>query len=151
MIDNNQPDAEVWLIARRDLIAPNDITYAFCNASKETSLTRLAQMLCTRYWVERALQNAKSEAGLDEYEVRGWRGWHHHMTLTLLAMLFLLELQMSLKDKAPMMTVQDAREILQEILPKREITEKDLIEIIRRKHQQRFNARQAHLKNANSS
>jgi SRSO17 transposase len=151
VIDNNQPDAEVWLIARRELGDPNDITYAFCNASKEISRTRLAKMLCTRYWVERALQNAKSEAGLDEYEVRGWRGWHHHMTLTLLAMLFLLELQMSLKDKAPMMTIQDAREILQEILPKREITEKDLIEIIRRKHQQRFDARQAHLKNANSS
>ena len=151
VIDNNQPDAEVWLIARRDLLDPNDITYAFCNASKETSLARLAQMLCTRYWVERALQNAKSEAGIDEYEVRGWRGWHHHMTLTLLAMLFLLELQMSLKDKAPMITVQDAREILQEMLPKREITEKDLIEMIRRKHQQRLEARQAHLKNANSS
>lgn len=148
MIDNNQPDAEVWLIARRDLIDPNDITYAFYNASKEISLTRLAQMLCTRYWVERALQNAKSEAGLDEYEVCGW---HHHMTLTLHAMLFLLELQMSLKAKVPMITVQNAREILQEILPKREITEKDLIEIIRRKHQQRFDARQAHLKNANSS
>jgi len=40
-----------------------------------------------------------------------------------------------------MMTVQDACEILQEILPKREITEKDLGEIIRRKHQQSFDAR----------
>lgn len=151
VIDNNQPDTEVWLVARRDLVDPHDITYAFCNASKEIALTRLAKMLCTRYWVERALQNAKSEAGLDEYEVRGWRGWHHHMTLTLLAMLFLIELQMSLKDKAPMVTLQDAREILQEILPKREITEKDLIEIIRRKHQQRFAARQSHLKKSNSS
>lgn len=151
VIDNNQPDADLWLIARRDLLDPNDISYAFCNASKDASLMRLAQMLCTRYWVERALQNAKSEAGLDEYELRGWRGWHHHMTLTLLTMLFLLELQMSLKDKAPMITVQDAREILQEILPKRKITEKDLIAIIRRKHQQRFDARQAHVNRANSS
>jgi len=44
----------------------------------------------SRYWIERAIQDAKGEAGLDEYQVRGW---HHHMTMVLLAMLFLIELQ----------------------------------------------------------
>jgi hypothetical protein len=29
------------------------------------------------------------EIGLDHYEVRGWLGWHHHMTLSLLALWFL--------------------------------------------------------------
>jgi len=41
----------------------------------------------SRYWMERAIQDAKCEAGLDEYELRSWRGWHHHMTMTILAML----------------------------------------------------------------
>ena len=42
-----------------------------------------------RYWVERALQDAKSQAGLDEYQVRQWNGWHHHVTLVMLAHSFL--------------------------------------------------------------
>ena len=36
-----------------------------------------------------------------DYEVRGWLGWHHHMTMVMLAMLFLLTLQLKWKDKAP--------------------------------------------------
>ncbi len=51
-----------------------------------------------------------------DYEVRGWLGWHHHMTMVLLAMLFLLILQLKWKDKAPMLTIQDVREILEVIL-----------------------------------
>ena len=39
--------------------------------------------------VEECFQQAKSEVGLDHYEVRTWRGWHHHITLSLLASFFL--------------------------------------------------------------
>ena len=42
-----------------------------------------------RYWVEASFEEGKGEVGLDEYEVRGWVGWHHHMTLSLLALWFL--------------------------------------------------------------
>lgn len=62
--------------------------------------------------------------------MRGWVGWHHHMTMVLLAMLFLLILQRELKDKAPMLTIQDVREILEEIVPKRKVTTEELIERI---------------------
>ena len=59
---------------------------------------------CSRYWMERALEDAKGEMGMADYEVRGWLGWHHHMTMVMLAMLFLLTLQLKWKDKAPMHT-----------------------------------------------
>jgi len=62
------------------------------------------------------LEDAKGEVGMADYEVRGWLGWHHHMTMVLLAMLFLLILQLKWKDKAPMLTIQDVREILEVIL-----------------------------------
>lgn len=42
-----------------------------------------------RYWVEGGFKEGKSEVGLGHYEVRGWVGWHHHMTLSLLALWFL--------------------------------------------------------------
>ena len=91
--------------------------YQYSNAPSETPLERLAEMSHSRYWMERAIQDAKGEAGLGEYELRSWRGWHHHITMTILAMLFLLKLQLDWKPKAPELTLQDVREILEVILP----------------------------------
>ncbi len=44
----------------------------------------------TRWTIEQDFQAAKGECGLDEYETRGWVGWHHHTALSMLAMLFLV-------------------------------------------------------------
>jgi len=41
----------------------------------------------------------KNETGLDEYEVRSWQGWHHHITMALLAGIFLLSLQQEWGEK----------------------------------------------------
>jgi hypothetical protein len=83
---------------------------------------------------------------MDPYQVRGWRGWHHHMTMTLLAMLFLLQLTQQFREKAPMITLQDAREILEEFLPRNTYSPKQFIERLRQKHQARFSARRSHEK-----
>ncbi len=68
------------------------------------------------------------------------------MTMVLLAMLFLLTLQMKWKGKAPMLTIQDVREILGVILPRRGITKKNILEIVKRKHKARESARKSHHK-----
>jgi len=81
-----------------------------------------------------------------DYEVRGWTGWPHHLTMVLLAMLFPLILQLKWKDKAPMLTIQDVREILEVILPRRRITNQDILEIIKEKHKARESARRSHHK-----
>ena len=86
--------------------------------SDDTSLRRLAQMQCGRYWGERAFKDTKREAGIDQYQVGGWTGWHHHTILTLWAMFFLLQLTIQLRPKVPMLTLQDTREILQAFLPR---------------------------------
>jgi len=140
---DNLPFQEVWLVIRRDL-ETSHLHFSFSNASPDTSLERLARMQSRRYWVERALENAKGEASLDQYEVRGWRGWHHHMTMTLLAMLFLLELTLRMKEKAPLLTIQDAREILEEFLPRKTYEPKDFIELLKQKHKARRSARKSH-------
>ena len=97
----------------------------------------------SRYWMERAIQDAKGEAGLDEYELRSWQGWHHHMTMTILSMLILLELQLDWKSKAPELTLQDVREILEVILPKREITPEEILKLIEQKHKAKLSARRS--------
>jgi SRSO17 transposase len=64
--------------------------YALSNAGPEVSLSELVRVRFTRHRVEEAFEAGKGEAGLDHYEVRSWVGWHHHMTLSLLALWFLI-------------------------------------------------------------
>lgn len=59
----------------------------------------LARVASARWTIETGFEQAKGEAGLDEYEVRGWAGWHHHVTLALLAGLFLLRLRRQWGEK----------------------------------------------------
>ena len=125
------------------------LKYQFCNAPEDTPFERLAEMSHSRYWMERAIQDAKGEAAMDEYQVRGWRGWHHHMTMTILAMLFLLELQLDWQPKAPMLTLRDVREILEVILPQRTITSKQILQLIEQKHKARRSARLSHQRRQN--
>ena len=143
---DNLPFQEVWLVLRRSVGENGTIRFAFSNAPQKTPLTRLAMMQCRRYWVERALEDAKGEAGLDPYQVRGWTGWHHHMTMTLLAMLFLLQLTIQFRDRAPLLTLQDAREILEKFLPRKSYSPKEFVELLKQKHQARLSARRSHAK-----
>lgn len=143
---DNLPFQEVWLVLRRPVGENGTIRFSFSNAPNDTSLMRLATMQCRRYWVERALEDAKGEAGLDQYQVRGWTGWHHHMTMTLLAMLFLLQLTIQLRDTAPLLTLHDAREILEQFLPRKSYSSNEFIEVLSQKHHARLSARRSHAK-----
>ncbi|MCD6206589.1 MAG: hypothetical protein J7J06_01195 [Methanosarcinales archaeon] len=101
-------------------------------------------MSCSRYWIERAFEDGKGIVGLVDYQIRGWTGWHHHMAISLLAMLVLLMLVMDLGKNAELPTVQDMKEILEVMLPKKVITERKILEIIEEKHRARYSARMSH-------
>ena len=69
-----ETQARCWqLIATREIGAPDTTKYSFTNAVEKTSSQRLAYMQRQRYWVERAFQEAKNEAGMDEYQARSWQ------------------------------------------------------------------------------
>ena len=138
-------DKAVWLLIRKE-IDNSDVKFSFSNAPQETPIEVLAQRQSRRYWVERALEDAKGLAGLDEYQVIGWRGWHHHMSMILLAMLFLLHLKHHLSQKAPMLTLNDAKEILEQVMPKKKLSLDDTVRIIQKKHLNRFRSRNCRLK-----
>jgi SRSO17 transposase len=63
--------------------------YLLSNALSETPLPEYARVFKAQHRVEECLQRAKGEAGLADYEVRTWRGWHHHQALALTATWFL--------------------------------------------------------------
>ena len=82
---------EDWLVIRRE--AENRYSYALSNAPADASLADLAWLKCQRYFVERANQDAKSEAGWDELEARKYRGWEHHLALVILATWFVAQVK----------------------------------------------------------
>jgi SRSO17 transposase len=63
--------------------------YHLSNAAPETPLAEFARVAKAMHRIEECLKRSKSEAGLGEYQVRNWRGWHHHMALSLVATWFL--------------------------------------------------------------
>lgn len=64
--------------------------YYLSNASADVELAEFARVAKAEHRIEECIQRAKSEAGLADYEVRNWKGWHHHQTLSLLATWFLV-------------------------------------------------------------
>ena len=141
-VEDGLPGDELWLIIQKDN-GESSMKFLFSNAPKGTSVERFSQMSCSRYFIERAFEDAKGIAGLADYQVRSWRGWHHHITMSLLAMLTILMLTIDLGKKTQLLTVQDVKEILEEILPKREITETYILNLIKGKHKARDSARKS--------
>jgi SRSO17 transposase len=81
---------EEWLVVMRTVEVKPQVHYALSNAGPEVSLAELVRVRFTRHRVEEVFEAGKGEAGLSHYEVRSWVGWHHHMTLSLLALWFLI-------------------------------------------------------------
>jgi SRSO17 transposase len=72
-------------------VGESRIDYALSNARAEIPLCEPVRAQRQRHRIEEFFEAGNGEAGLDHYEVRGWVGWHHHMTLSMLAMWFLCQ------------------------------------------------------------
>ena len=112
--------------------------YAISNAEDGQYTTEaLVRMQSQRYFVERSFQDAKQEAGMSQYQVRGWLAWHHHMVLVMMALHFVLSEKMLLKDTLPLLSAYDVREVLLNIYPKKATTQQEIMDQIHKRHQQR--------------
>ncbi|MFQ5343592.1 MAG: IS701 family transposase [Anaerolineae bacterium] len=78
-----------WLVMRRE--GKKRCTYSLSNAPTSATLKDLAWLKCQRYFVERTIQDAKSEVGWNELQARKYRGWEHHLALVILAVWFLAQ------------------------------------------------------------
>jgi hypothetical protein len=84
------PGPRERLLVRRSLGQEPELKYHRANAPAEVPLLKLAQVRATRWTIEEDIESGKGECGLDEYEARGWAGWHHHTALSVLALSFLV-------------------------------------------------------------
>lgn len=65
--------------------------YLLSNAPLDTPLAEFARVFKAQHRIEECLKRAKGEAGLADYQVRTWEGWHHHQALSLVAAWFLTQ------------------------------------------------------------
>jgi len=136
--NKKEATAHCWhLIVRREINARNEIKYSLSNAPADTTPLRLAKMQGQRFWVERSFQDGKSQAGLADYQVRGWKAWHHHVALVMMAMLFMLKERIELQDDYPLLSIADVECLLAHILPKRDIDIEEVTRQMQIRHRKR--------------
>ena len=119
--------APLWLLIEER--ADGKIQYAFSNLPARTSRIQAVRLWKSRWPVEQGYQQMKEELGLDHFEGRSWRGFHHHACLVMLAFGFLVLEQLRAKEqpavpgkkgsKAPRITLPAIRRALQRFLDPR--------------------------------
>ena len=142
------PDGTCWSIAE-----PDKLTYYLTFAPEDTPVSTLVSVAGTRWTIESCFEAAKSEVGLDQYEVRTWTAWHRHVTLAMLALAFLTVVRataiggdVNLQDDLLPLTVPEIRTLLASLVGLPTPGPADVIawSLWRRRHQQR--ARRSHWK-----
>jgi SRSO17 transposase len=96
------PGPELWVVIRRKVSGPEDVPewkFYLSNAPLETPLATFVRVSGMRWPIETCFAECKGELGMDHYELRFWRGWHHHMTLVFLAHHFLVRWQQRLNQR----------------------------------------------------
>ena len=74
-----------WVLIRRSLSDPSERAYYRVYGPATTPLAQVVQVTGSRWKIEEGYEQAKGQAGLDQYEVRTWRAWYRYVTLALLA------------------------------------------------------------------
>jgi len=113
------PGPDVWLVLRREPSTGELKTY-LSNAPAEVSTQTLVTLSGMRWPIETAFEDGKQLLGMGDDQVRTWVGWHHHMTLCILAHFLLVRLKVRLADKAPALTLPQAQLLLTGLLAKRD-------------------------------
>ena len=91
-----------------------------------------------RYWVERGIQDCKDNLGMTDYQVRTWRAWHHHITLTIMALHYMLEQKILNEEDIPLLSCPDIKFFLAKTLPQKANTPDEVWGLIQKRHDLRL-------------
>jgi len=136
--DGEEPSAHCWrLIVRGEIGSPQEIKYSLSKGPEDTPIERVVHQQGQPYWLEHALRNAKSEVGMAHYQLRLWNGWHDHMTMVMLAMLFMPEARREHKEEVPLLSCHDVVELLRGLLPKANTIYGQILDQLTKRHRRR--------------
>jgi SRSO17 transposase len=98
---DGKPDRCVWLIVRRPIGGEvSTYSYFISNAGRSTRLKTFVWLSGVRWAIEQCFEEAKTDLGMDHYEVRKYPGWRHHMITSMLAHFFLWHMRIRLGEKS---------------------------------------------------
>jgi SRSO17 transposase len=103
-----EPGPPLWLLIEWPREEAEPTQYYLCDLPKDLRLQRLVAIARGRWRIEQDYQQRKEELGLDHFEGRSWNGCHHHVTLVMLAHLFLRLEQTRRRSKRTLDTARDA-------------------------------------------
>jgi SRSO17 transposase len=90
-----------WLLARGSLADPAQIAYYACYGPRRSSTAGLAWTAGSRWHIEECIQQANGEAGPGHHQVRAWRAWYAHITLSVLALAWLAASKAQAEKRGP--------------------------------------------------
>ena len=90
---------EEWLLIEWPDNEPEPTKYWLSTLGENTSIERMVYEAKMRWRIERDYQDLKQDLGLGHYEGRGWRGFHHHASLSIAAYGFLSAQRLSHPDE----------------------------------------------------
>jgi SRSO17 transposase len=137
------------------------IRYSLTNAPSSTPLAILAYRKCQRYFVERSLQDAKSELGMADFQALKYRAWEHHLALTILASWFVAETRLDWAaqfppdsqllrdyetDVLPRLSLSNICELLRAALPLRQLSTQEAAALVIQHLDNRTRSRRSRLK-----
>ncbi len=138
------------------------IRYSLTNAPPSTDLPTLAYRKCQRYFIERSLQDAKSELGMADFQALKYRAWEHHLALTLTASWFIAETRLDWAidsppdpqlrqdyaiDVLPHLSMANMRDLLRAVLPLRQLSQQEAAALVVQHLDNRTRSRRSRLKN----
>jgi SRSO17 transposase len=91
---DQRPGPDVWVVFRRSRSEPAALKVFLSNAPADTPAKDLVRVSGMRWPIETCFEEAKGCLGMADYQTRSWRGWHHHMTLVILAHHFVVRLKL---------------------------------------------------------
>lgn len=94
------PYKTVWLVIKRTIAEKPEYSFYISNAPVSTRLGSFVWLSGVRWAIEQCFEEAKTELGMDHYEVRKYPGWHHHMLTCILAHFFLWHINIRLGKKS---------------------------------------------------
>lgn len=94
------PNKTLWLTMRRTIGKDPIYSFYISNAPASTPLKTFVWLSGVRWAIEQCFEETKSELGMDQYEVRKFPGWNHHMLTCMLAHFFLWHLKIRLGKKS---------------------------------------------------
>ncbi len=137
------------------------LRYSLTNAPSSTPLAVLAYRKCQRYFVERSLQDAKSELGMADFQALKYRAWEHHLALTILASWFVAETRLDWAaqfppdsqllrdyetDVLPRLSLSNVCELLRAALPLRQLSTQEAAALVIQHLDNRTRSRRSRLK-----